>query len=314
MSGPRWRNCWRRYGCRCWCCMDCERREARCPLALTVAALWLTDAPAGVMGMYFLALLVVAAAIEEKRWALVRRAAAATALGLGLAGFWLVPAYYEERWVEIWRAIGLADAGGGQLPVRLREPGSCAGGGAARRGLSQPCARHGFVGRADAAGGHGCGGGPDLAEEARRVVVAAGNGGCGHRSAPVSLERRGVADGAGTAGICSFPGDGCWCWGWCWQVWWASRPGPCMATQKARRVQALAAVALACVMATLAGAVFWQPCDEDDNVQAQLATFRDGGFAGTDEYTPRGAANERYRCRDCRRCECCGRRMRRRVR
>ena len=34
------------------------------------------------------------------------RAAAGVALGLGLAGFWLDPALYEQRWVEIARAIG----------------------------------------------------------------------------------------------------------------------------------------------------------------------------------------------------------------
>jgi hypothetical protein len=60
---------------------------------------------------------------------------------------------------------------------------------------------------------------------------------------------------------------------------------------KRRRVRALV-VALACGMAVLSAAVFWQPCDEDDNVQAQVATFHGLGFAGTDEYTPRGAEND----------------------
>jgi hypothetical protein len=37
--------------------------------------------------------------------------------------------------------------------------------------------------------------------------------------------------------------------------------------------------------------LFWQPCDKEDNVQAQIATFHNGGFEGTDEYTPQNADN-----------------------
>jgi hypothetical protein len=51
-------------------------------------------------------------------------------------------------------------------------------------------------------------------------------------------------------------------------------------------------VILACGLAVLAATVFWQPCDEEDNVPAQVAAFHDVGFAGTDEYTPRGAEND----------------------
>jgi hypothetical protein len=36
---------------------------------------------------------------------------------------------------------------------------------------------------------------------------------------------------------------------------------------------------------------FWQPCDDEDNVRAQMATFREGGFEGTDEYTAAPADN-----------------------
>ena len=49
---------------------------------------------------------------------------------------------------------------------------------------------------------------------------------------------------------------------------------------------------------------FWQPCDDEDNVRAQVATFRDGGFEGTDEYTAAPADNERY-SRICRGFACC---------
>jgi hypothetical protein len=45
-------------------------------------------------------------------------------------------------------------------------------------------------------------------------------------------------------------------------------------------------------LAIFATRAFWQPCDEEDVVSAQLAVFHSGsGFEGTDEYTPRGADN-----------------------
>ena len=77
-------------------------------LAVVVAGLWLTNAPAAVMGCYALVVIVAAvtAGLRERRGSLIGRAAGGTALGLGLAGFYLVPAVYEQRWVEIQRAIG----------------------------------------------------------------------------------------------------------------------------------------------------------------------------------------------------------------
>jgi hypothetical protein len=50
-------------------------------------------------------------------------------------------------------------------------------------------------------------------------------------------------------------------------------------------------LALAVVMSSLAAYAFWQPCDDEDNIAAQRATFRDGGFEGTDEYTAINADN-----------------------
>ena len=44
-------------------------------------------------------------------------------------------------------------------------------------------------------------------------------------------------------------------------------------------------------MAVLSSMLFWQPCDDEDNVQAQIAAFHEAGFEGTDEYTPQGADN-----------------------
>jgi high-affinity Fe2+/Pb2+ permease len=44
-------------------------------------------------------------------------------------------------------------------------------------------------------------------------------------------------------------------------------------------------------MAVLSSRLFWQPCDEEDNVDAQIASFSATGFEGTDEYTPQGSDN-----------------------
>lgn len=75
------------------------------PLALVVAGCWLSNAPLGVMASYLLAAMAVTLAALKKSWAPVLRAAAATALGFGLAAIYMVPAAFEQHWVEIRRAM-----------------------------------------------------------------------------------------------------------------------------------------------------------------------------------------------------------------
>jgi hypothetical protein len=82
-----------------------RKRSSVAPLGLSVAALWLTNSPAAVMGSYLLAILAVGMWITERRPWPALRAAAGMALGLGLAAFYIVPAAYEQRWVQIDRAI-----------------------------------------------------------------------------------------------------------------------------------------------------------------------------------------------------------------
>jgi hypothetical protein len=74
------------------------------PLALVVAGVWLSDAPLGVMGSYLLAAVAVTSVPLKRSLAPVLRAATATALGMGLAGLYLVPAAWEQRWVDIRQA------------------------------------------------------------------------------------------------------------------------------------------------------------------------------------------------------------------
>ncbi len=90
-----------------------ERRVQVAKLGLVIALLWLTNAPAAVMGCYAVALIAgvrtatLAFRSADRRQALryALRVCAATLLGLGLASFYLVPAAYERRWVEINMAV-----------------------------------------------------------------------------------------------------------------------------------------------------------------------------------------------------------------
>lgn len=79
-------------------------------IAIPLALLWLTNAPAAVMASYSLALVVVLRLVEVRKsrraaLALTLRSAGGAGLGLALAGFYLLPAIYEQRWVEIAMAV-----------------------------------------------------------------------------------------------------------------------------------------------------------------------------------------------------------------
>ena len=78
-----------------------ERGKVILPLGLIVAAAWLTNAPAAVMVNYSLALLVVTVAIVQRSPRLLLYGAAAVVLGAALAAFYILPAAYEEKWVDI---------------------------------------------------------------------------------------------------------------------------------------------------------------------------------------------------------------------
>ena len=76
------------------------------PLALVLAGCWLSDAPVGVMACYLLAAIALAAALLARSWFPVLRTAVAVALGLALPSLYLVPAAWEQRWVDIQQATG----------------------------------------------------------------------------------------------------------------------------------------------------------------------------------------------------------------
>jgi hypothetical protein len=86
-------------------------------IALPLALLWLTNAPAAIMGTYTLALLAIvrlatnpgAPRLASQTWALrhqvtlklALRTFAGTLLGLALSAFYILPAAYERRFVQI---------------------------------------------------------------------------------------------------------------------------------------------------------------------------------------------------------------------
>jgi hypothetical protein len=81
-----------------------ERRVV-VPLSLVLAAAWLTNAPAAVMIHYSLVLLLLFFAWQRASWRVLVVGAAAVALGAALAAFYLLPAIYEQKWVNIAEAV-----------------------------------------------------------------------------------------------------------------------------------------------------------------------------------------------------------------
>ncbi len=264
-----------------------RRTPGLVPLALTVAAIWLTNAPGAVMGCYAMALLVLWTAIAERRWMLLARAVGATALGLGLAAFYLAPAIYEQRWVEIARAIGSG----------MRVEDSFLFGHTGEPFHDQVLHTASWIAVvlliATAA----------AAMLSRRYEEAR----------PVSQSSATLRDGmialAAMIACLLLPfSDAVWRyapelrflqfpWRWLLVLGMIASllAGFCLRGEVRRQrdisLRTGVVLMLACAMSGLACISFWQPCDDEDNVHAQLATFHAGGFEGTDEYTSAPADN-----------------------
>jgi uncharacterized membrane protein len=258
------------------------RKSSAVPqLGLVIAELWLSNAPGAVMGCYALALIVLWAAIAERKWDMVGRAASGTVLGLGLASFYLIPATYEQRWVEITRAIEsgisvedsfLFKHTGQAFHDQVLHTASWIGVALLAATLIAALFSYRSHARNTARG--------PLIFVASAIFA-------------LLLPFSDVVWGhAPELRFLQFP----WRWLLVLGVVYALFAGMCLRGEAStRRVISLRAVGillLACMMSGMAARYFWTACDDEDNVRAQMATFHEGGFAGTDEYTAKPGEND----------------------
>jgi uncharacterized membrane protein len=253
------------------------------PLSLIIAVLWLTNAPSAVMGCYLLALIVLVTAIQDRSYALIARAAGAVALGIGLAAFYIVPALYEQRWVEIARAIAPG----------MRIEDSFLFGHTGEAFHDQVLRTASWIAVAM------------MATALAAIVLSLRKRQPNRLRSPLIASLFAICilllpfsdilwKHAPELRFLQFP----WRWLLVLGIAMAALIGLALrgsfleaSTRKTILVRAISMLALAVVMSSLAAYAFWQPCDDEDNIAAQRATFRDDGFEGTDEYTAINADN-----------------------
>ena len=260
-----------------------RQRPSLLPLSLIIAALWLTNAPSAVMGCYLLALLVLVSALKDRNYALLARAAEAVPLGLGLASFYVVPAVYEQRWVEIARAIAPG--------MRIEDSFLFGHTGESFHDHVLHTASWIAVSMLVAAMIAAILSWRDKRpSQLRDPFITALIAIC-IMLLPFSdiLWRH-----APELKFLQFP----WRWLLVLGLIMATFIGLALrgsfleaTTRKTIRTRAVSMLSLAIVASLLTAFLFWQPCDDEDNIAAQRSTFRDSGFEGTDEYTPANADN-----------------------
>ena len=259
------------------------------PLAVVVAGAWLSNAPVGVMACYLLAAVALASARLLKSWAPVVRAAVAASLGTCLSAFYLLPAAWEQRWVDIrqatddpgeriensWLFARHADPSLELHDFELHRVSLIAASmlAVALVGLliawnrgKLPAPRRWWL---------------PLAFIPVAVLIL---------QLPVSLP---VWNLLPKLRFLQFP------WRWLvvleapMAVFFAAAVWPAASARRWQRLAVGAAcVALFLASAAIAAQAFFQPCDDEDAVAPMLATYQSGvGVAGTDEYEPPGADN-----------------------
>jgi hypothetical protein len=290
-------------------------------IAVPIALLWLTNAPAAVMGSYTLALLAAIRVISTYRRAnaagapgltseiwvhrfrpslqLALTTIAGTALGLALAAFYIVPAAYERRYVQ----IAMATISGMRIDQNFLFE---------HTGTSSDALLHDHV-------LHTASVIAILLLAATAVVVAAtlirnkrdlptlapetmdSHRNVAFPTPPLVILTVGIAflltplslplwNHAPQAAFLQFP----------WRLLAILAPIFALATGVAISrfalkftPTAIAAVVIAVVLSHVAYQFFRQPCDPEDTASARLALFHSGdGTDPTDEYTPTTADND----------------------
>jgi hypothetical protein len=261
------------------------------------------------MASYLLALLALGMVLlERKAWPAVR-AAGGMALGLGLAAFYIVPAVYEQRWIEIERATApgmrVADSflftrtGESYHDGILRTASWIVLFEVAVAALAAWQAWRGKAAALEAA--HPSTGSESTASRKNGYLLLTA-------SLPLILFLQlrvsaAIWNHAPWLRFLQFP------WRWllvlsmaaCMLIALAVDATQRRAARQRRKKVAwwqAAAASLVFVSLVMGGALsFFQPCDEEDAVAAQVAAFHEDpgapGIEGTDEYTPRGADNSR---------------------
>ena len=248
-------------------------RQRLVPLALILAALWFTNAPAAVMGCY-LAVFSSFFAATARRWREPLFAIAAVALGTTLAGVYVYPAWYEQRWVQIARSTASG----------MRIEDSFLFGHTGEPFHDQVLRTASWIAVSI------------LAAAALGAVFAY------RRRETAVLWRTLLAISAGILLLLFGFSAPLWNWlpelhflqfPWRWLLVAGLAAAALLALAAPRRwPRATTAVLLAFALGSSLWAArqLWQFCDEEDNVQAQLQT-QDAGFEGTDEYTAGVADN-----------------------
>jgi len=251
------------------------------PLALAIAAIWLTNAPAAVMASYAVAAITLWIALHLRSWKPILPVAASYLLGIGLAGFYLVPAAYQRRWVEIARAI---DPG-----MRFSDSFLFEHTGQTYHDQVLRTASWIFLAMLIAIAITGA-----ISWRRRRFVlpIFAAAGILLALQLPASSF---VWNHGPELQFLQFP----WRWSLVLSIVFAISLALAIRfptgklLKKPFPLQITLTLAAAIAMAAIANHFFWQFCDDEDAVSAQLALFHSGsGFEGTDEYTARNAGKD----------------------
>ena len=88
-----------------WIVRDRPAREMFVPLALTIAAAWLTNVPAAIMLSYTVVLLLAVTTIFRRNSRVFLYGAGAMLLGMALASFYIVPVLYEKTWITLGQVL-----------------------------------------------------------------------------------------------------------------------------------------------------------------------------------------------------------------